>query len=150
MYQDADGGIWQASIDSWVILAAFLCDYHNLPRQVTLPYHGGPCVRLDKPGGIDYRGVYGHRDCDHHRGFGDPGDILLQALVDHADFEAVDVNENEDLDRWRERQRRLNALGWEPPLDVDGIPGPKTMAAWRARGAETHNGYTEPVGGQAA
>jgi len=143
VYQDGDAGIWQASIDSYVVLVPFLCDYFDLPHQVQWPYHGAPVPRLDGPGGIDYRGSYGHRDCDRHRGAGDPGDFLTRALIDRAGFEAFDTSQDEDLAAWRERQRRLNALGWQPALAVDGVPGPLTMAAWRARGPQTHNGYVE-------
>lgn len=144
-YQDGDAGIWQATIDAWVILAGALCELLDLPKQIAWPYAGGPCLRLDKPGGRDYRGVYGHRDCDRHRGLGDPGDALLWALVARGGFEAFDVNEDEDLQAWRERQRQLNAAGWVPPLTVDGIPGPRTLAAWHALRAQIHNGYAEPT-----
>jgi hypothetical protein len=145
VYQDQDAGIWQASIDSLVIAAPFVLDLFSLPHQLHLPYLGGPVPRLDRPGGVDYRGAYGHRDCDRHRGQGDPGDIIIRALIDQAGFEAFDVSQNEDLECWKERQRRLNAVGCTPPLTVDGIPGPKTMRAWRDLGATTRNGYAKPM-----
>lgn len=145
VYQDQDAGIWQASLDAVAALAPVLHDLLGLPHQVHWPYLGGPVPRLDKPGGRDYRGAYGHRDCDRHRGLGDPGDLVIRTLVDRAGFEAFDTSQDEDLATWRERQRRLNAAGWDPPLTIDGIPGPKTLAAWRMIGAQTHNGYAEKV-----
>lgn len=130
-YQDSDGAIWQATIDSWVILASFLCDLEGLPRQVVWPYHGGPCKRLDRQhAGRDYRGVYGHRDCASNRGQGDPGDALTLALIEQGGFEPVDIQADEDLRIWEGRQERINASGVITQLKVDGIPGPKTMKAW--------------------
>jgi hypothetical protein len=133
VYQDADAGIWAASIEATVVLVSFLCEYLDLPKQIAWPYQGGPFTRLDKPGGIDYRGVYGHRDCDRHRGLGDPGDLILQALLD-AKFDGFDVNEREDIAAWEERQRQINAAGATPQLVVDGFPGPATYRAMRQTG----------------
>ena len=121
------------------ILVGWLCDRFVLPRQVHAPYIRGPVPRL-RAGGRDYRGAWGHRDVTSHRGQGDPGDFIAQVLIDSG-FEHYDVSEGEDLVAWKERQRRLNAAGCDPPLTVDGIPGVKTMQAWRALGLKTHNGY---------
>jgi len=132
-YQDQDAGIWQQTIDNAVILACALSDLLDIPRQVQWPYTGHSVARLDKPGGADYRGHYGHRDCSNHRGPGDPGDFILQALID-AGFDAFNVDKDEDLVAWRDRQAQLNAAGSYPVLTVDGIPGPATYVAMRQTG----------------
>lgn len=132
-YQDQDAGIWQSTIDDAVLIACAMSDIFDLPRQLHWPYLGHPVARLDKPGGADYRGHYGHRDCSSHRGFGDPGDFILQALI-NAGFEPFNVEKDEDLKAWRNRQAQLNAAGASPKLLVDGIPGPATYRAMRQTG----------------
>jgi hypothetical protein len=132
-YQDQDAGIWGATITSGVTLACALSDVLDIPRQVHWPYLGHSVPRLDKYGGSDYRGHYGHRDASNHRGAGDPGDFLIQALI-IAGFDAFNVDKGEDLAVWRNRQAQLNAAGADPQLTVDGVPGKMTYYAMRQTG----------------
>lgn len=69
-------------------------------------------------------GIYGHRECSSARGRGDPGDRIMEMLID-VGYEPLDFDADEDLERWKGRQRNLGCLS------VDGIPGPKTCAALR-------------------
>lgn len=132
-YQDQDAGIWEATISSAVKGSIALSDLLDIPRQVHWPYLGHPVARLDKPGGADYRGHYGHRDASSRRGAGDPGDFIIEALI-NSGFEAFNVEKDEDLKAWRNRQAQLNAAGASPSLTVDGIPGPATYKAMRQTG----------------
>ena len=133
VYQEQDAGIWQSSINNAVRLACALSDLLDLPRQVHWPYLGHSVPRLDKAGGADYRGHYGHRDGSNHRGRGDPGDYLIEAFI-NAGFEPFNVDKGEDLAAWRNRQAQLNAAGASPLLLVDGVPGPATYRAMRQTG----------------
>lgn len=132
-YQDQDAGIHETTIAQAVKVSCDLSDLLDLPRQVAWPYLGHSIPRLDMVGGADYRGHYGHRDASNHRGPGDPGDFIIQALID-AGFEPFNVDKGEDLAAWRNRQARLNAAGATPRLTVDGIPGPATYRAMRQTG----------------
>ena len=58
-----------------VALCSWLADTFKLPRSVAMPYTG---VR-DVVAGV---GVLGHRDLSANRGSGDPGDFVMEALVD--------------------------------------------------------------------
>lgn len=53
-------------------------------------------------------------------------------LVTHNGAASVAVGSLKDV------QRSLNTLGWQPPLKVDGIIGPKTRAAVRAFQSSQH------------
>jgi len=137
----ADHALNQAQLEAWAELNVALCALLGIARQYHWPYLHGPVPRLHAGGG-DCVGVFGHRDQTGAKGVGDPGDEIFQALGRRG-FEAFDFSQDEDLVAWRERQRRLNALGWTPALAVDGVPGPLTLKAWGALGDRTHNGYVE-------
>lgn len=77
LYQEADGGIWEASYVALIRIAEVLCDALGIPFQVVAdPYTGHPLARfLD--GGPAYRGILSHRDNTEQRGRGDPGDEAI-------------------------------------------------------------------------
>lgn len=134
MYQESDGSVWQATIDSTVAICGVIADVLGIPRQMHhAPYAGRPIARL-VTGGADVVGLYGHRDQTDRRGRGDPGGAIYAALRG-AGWEGFDFGARQDLDRWISRQQKLRAMGEH--VDVDGICGPGTMAAMRRRGFRT-------------
>jgi hypothetical protein len=131
MYQEADGGIWEATLASTVAVCRVICESMGIPYQMHhAAYRNAPVERL-VPGGRDCVGIYGHRDQTDRRGLGDPGGAIYARL--RADgCEGFDFQKREDLDKWIGRQIKLRAMG--ETVDVDGIAGPGTMAAMRRRG----------------
>jgi hypothetical protein len=130
IYQELGGGIYEAALASAVRLVDALCEHLEIPRQIPTSYHGGPLERMAH-GGKDCVGVLGHRDNTTRRGRGDPGDEIF-ARLEAAGYERLDFAAGKDLEVWRWRQRRLNAMAEQ--LTVDGLAGPSTMAALRRRG----------------
>lgn len=106
--QEADSGIYEASLLAAVKIVNFLTSYFGIQRQVHLPYRNGPIIRLSS-GGDDVVGIFGHRDASNNRGLGDPGDIIFSMLIQEG-YEAFDFSIGQDLDVWRERQKILNSL----------------------------------------
>jgi hypothetical protein len=131
IYQEAGGVIYQAAIDAAVLICNALADLCSIPRQYPgRLYDGRPLDRM-LDGGRDCYGFFGHRDNTDRRGRGDPGDEIFAEL--EADgFEGLDIAGRQDLAIWQRRQDLLNAMG--DRLDADGLPGPATMRALRARG----------------
>ena len=70
-----------------------------------------------------------HRNQTTNKGPGDPGDSLFVALK-NAGYELFDFDNKDDLNVWKQRQASLGLV----PSDVDGVPGPKTVAALKAHG----------------
>lgn len=130
IYQLSDGGIYQASLTAWHILAEYLCSFFGIPKQVPHAYGGSPIHRLaGTDGAPDLCGVFGHRHQTSRRGFGDPGDYAFDVL---ANFRRVNYERSEDLDLGRSRQKKLNELG--ESLTVDGLWGPASHRAMLKHG----------------
>lgn len=131
MYQESDGGIYEAVYDAVVKLVPALCDALDIPFTVVAdPYTGHPLERfLD--GAPDFYGVCGHRNNTEQRGRGDPGDEVFARLI-AAGGEPVIAARHEDVERAKARQVWLNAHGGR--LVVDGLPGPASMAESRRQG----------------
>ncbi len=147
LVQDADGAVYQATLDAAAVLIDRLTAELGIQRQTPWrdgrPY-AGRIERCD-PGraGRDLVGVYGHRAVWGRnesgkpvptRGFGDPGDHLFNLLRARG-YEGFDPTEvaghaPDDIATWRRRQR---VLGFDD-AGCDGVPGPKTVAALRAQG----------------
>lgn len=125
MAQLGDGGIYEATLVATVKLVEALCEHFSIQRQLHLPYRRGPVERLSQGGG-NCVGVFGHRDISSNRGFGDPGDIILERLLDNG-FERFNFESNEDLEAWRNRQEELG-------ISSDGIAGPGTINALKDAG----------------
>ena len=73
--QQSDSSLFAAQLSSVVALCSWLADTFKLPRSVAMPYTGVRDV-------VDGVGVLGHRDLSSNRGSGDPGDFVMEALVD--------------------------------------------------------------------
>lgn len=133
MYQEGDGGIYDAVLASTVLLVRALCTEIGIPFQVAADtYVNRPIARM-VDGGRDCVGIFGHRDNTSSRGRGDPGDAIYARLA-AAGAELLDFGERQDLAVWRARQRRLNACGQK--LTCDGVCGPGTVRAMRELGFE--------------
>lgn len=133
MYQESDGGVYEATLDATVLLVRAICDAMDIPFQFHAGrYNGHPIARMLN-GGIDCVGILGHRDNTEQRGWGDPGDEIFHRLQ-AAGAEPLDYATSQDLSVGRARQRMLNELDakagntWRPLL-VDGLVGPSSLAA---------------------
>lgn len=82
--------------------------------------------------GATWIGIEGHRNVCACRGPGDPGDALMQALLD-AGYEGFDLATWQDFDVWRARQAALE-------VPQTGMPDAVTRAAL-ARGGYKHGMY---------
>lgn len=131
VYQERDGGIYEAAIAALGLLVPALCEAFQIPFQIPTAYDNRPLTRL-VGGGPDCVGVFGHRDNTTRRGRGDPGDAVFAELelrgAERLDFEARD-----DLTRWKRRQQRLTTFGAKA-IVIDGIAGPSTVHAMRRFG----------------
>lgn len=125
IYQGSKAEMYVEQLESVVRMVDFLTRTFSIQRQIPWPYKGRPLQRgLQR--GLDMVGVYGHRDCSNRRGEGDPGNPIMQLLMD-AGYEVFDFAANADKDIWETRQSKLRLL-------PDGTPGPKTAAALLAQG----------------
>lgn len=125
IYQGSSAELYAGQLDIVVTLVDWLTKRFGIQRQTPAGYMGAPVTRLES-GARDFVGVFGHRDCSSNRGKGDPGDEVMRLLA-VAGYERWDIEAQQDLGAWRSRQA---ALG----LVADGIPGPKTVAALKAKG----------------
>lgn len=133
LVQDGEGALYVDQLAAAVAFVGFLCDRFGIQKQV--PVRGGAPLatvlpRLQAPrAGRNFVGVYGHRNQTPNRGPGDPGSAVFLALL-AAGFEGLDFGADQDLDVWRQRQRALGL----PDDQVDGVPGPMTLARLKAAG----------------
>lgn len=126
LYQESDGGIYEAVYDAAVKLIPALCDAMSIPFQVVADtYNGHPLTRMLN-GGMDVVGIVGHRDNTENRGRGDPGDEIFDRLID-AGAEPVLITHGQDLELAKARQKTLR-------ITADGLVGPASMAAARKAG----------------
>jgi hypothetical protein len=117
-----------------------LCVQRQTPFKDGKPYRGMLSRLLTEQGsGRTVPGIYGHRNTWYrsktgvlkpYRGAGDPGDAPFLALKD-AGYELLDMEANEDLQLWKTRQAQLG-------LPDDGLPGPATRAAIKAKLNKPH------------
>lgn len=148
MYQELDGGIHEAVLDSTVALVLTLCDALGIPLQSTSRvYRDNEIVKRLLRGGEDVVGVYGHRDNAWQfpewmppaqrarypngyasRGQGDPGDEIYRRLK-AAGMMTFDIDAEGEKAYWKPVQAALNARGEH--LTVDGVCGPGTVASLR-------------------
>ncbi len=90
--------LWQVQVASLVAVVEVLCRELRIPRRVPVGADGRPFAGVVRAwqeaseGGRQepWAGVLGHRNLTTHRGPGDPGDALFEALL-AAGFEAVPV-----------------------------------------------------------
>lgn len=140
MYQEADGGVYEATLEATANLVRAICDAMAIPFQYNArKYNGHPIPRMLN-GGPDCIGVLSHRDNTEQRGWGDPGDFVF-TFLNAAGAEPLDYATGQDLAVGRGRQRWLNENSEDvySPLVVDGLVGPASIArakqlgfkAWR-------------------
>jgi hypothetical protein len=126
--QGGDAELYEGQLAAVVDLVNVITLELGIQRQIPHLYRGRPLKRLDEKGGrgADVVGVFGHRDQTARRGAGDPGDPVMERLA-AAGYEPHDFERGGDLEAWRRRQSDLGVA-------ADGVPGPDTVAALRARG----------------
>lgn len=120
MYQDTKGTLYQGQLEAVVTLVDFLTKTFSIQRQLHHPY-GRQALKRGLKRGLDMVGVFGHRDVSNNRGEGDPGNPIMQMLID-AGYEAFNFAHDEDKHVWESRQCALGIL-------ADGVPGPTTVRA---------------------
>jgi len=125
LYQLQDGGIYEATLLACIRLCNALSEIFGIQRQIHVPYSKKAIKRLNT-GGKDCVGFFGHRDVSNNRGFGDPGDIIMD-MLGAAGYERYNFEKGEDLVVWKNRQTMIGAT-------PDGIPGPNTVRALEAGG----------------
>lgn len=141
IYQERDGGIHEAALQSTVEVVKTICDELPIP----IPFQGSirqydrkPIKRLisGEPGrrGLDCVGIFGHRDVAWDfkrkvstRGQGDPGDVIGERLV-AAGMLAFDYSVRADIAYWAAIQSMAKMQGMYDGA-IDGVCGPKTIAA---------------------
>src|SRR5262249_42529363 len=103
VYQEADGGIYDAALGALAQIVPVICEALAIPFQVVAaPYTDHPLPRfLD--GGPTYRGVLGHRNNTEQRGRGDPGDEAIARLI-AAGAEPVLAGQGQELELGKRRQ----------------------------------------------
>lgn len=82
--QQGDSSLHQRQLDVVVAVCSVLAVEFELPKTVAMPWTGCRARYTDGSyvGGLEGVGFIGHRDASNNRGFGDPGDFIMQALVD--------------------------------------------------------------------
>jgi hypothetical protein len=134
--QGPGGTLYPAQVQAFVRLVDTITRHYGIQRQLPARRDAagklrplrGVIARLDEHDGAcrTWWGVLGHRNITPNRGPGDPGDVLMQALLD-AGYEGFDLDAEEDLRAWALRQRGLG-------VQASGVPGPETVAALKRRG----------------
>lgn len=153
MYQESDGGIYDAVFESAVKLVLRLCDLFGIPLQgEARPYKEGVILERLKHGGKDAVGVFGHRDnawdFDRNgstRGRGDPGDeifLRLRAagmLLHRYDDKPIPG----DRAYWSKVQDGLNKK-YGINIGTDGVCGPETVRTLRKYGLWNGGVFSKP------
>ena len=139
MYQSSTGNITPATLEACVKIVDVITREFKIQRQFiseqdiqrrmangrkpTRKASASRRLAFMKGGkkGLDFVGVFGHRNATRNRGKGDPGDMIFNMLYE-VGYERFDMSTDEDLEVWKVRQERLLML---PPFD--GVPGPGTV-----------------------
>jgi hypothetical protein len=138
LYQGGAGELYEGQLDVCVRLVDWLTRRFGIQRQI--PHQYVRALERFLQGEESVVGVIGHRDAARNRGVGDPGNAIFNRLG-LAGYEPLNFEVRDDLERWRQRQRELGL----PKDQVDGIPGPITVAALRARGKPGRRGERIPL-----
>lgn len=136
MVQESNGDVWEGQIATAVKFLDFitrvLADMgHPIQRQVPMNSVGKPVrgviPRIENAESAkSVVGVYGHRNQTSNRGPGDPGDPIFEALL-RAGYKGMNLDAQDDITFWKGVQHMLG-------LTEDGVPGPGTANALKARG----------------
>lgn len=125
-----DAELWECQREGLVLMADFLTrEFPCLKRAVQNPYNINAIPRLSS-GGEWCCGFYGHYHQTRDRGKGDPGEWLLNGLLD-ANYQPVNFATSSDLDYWKKVQRETLHMEVK---DCDGRPGAGTNARLIAAG----------------
>jgi hypothetical protein len=106
MYQELDGTITVATLDTAVKICNVICNYLGITKQ--FPSSNAICQEFARPdgkwhstkkraymrggrSGANYSGVFGHRNLTRNRGKGDPGDIIFD-LLEKEGYKRIDVD----------------------------------------------------------
>lgn len=136
IFQDAEGKIYQASLDTAVKIIDVITREFGIQRMI--PKEDKISIRFarDTPGvkhsqqlayipgglkGANYWGVMGHRNSTRNRAAGDPGYVIFQMLKD-AGYEEFSIDSQEDINTWKERQKTLG-------ISATGVPDLATRDA---------------------
>jgi len=118
IYQGSKAELYEGQLQEVVKLVDFLTRTFWIQRQLHWPY-GRQALKRGLKRGLDMVGVFGHRDVSNNRGEGDPGNPIMEMLIE-AGYESYNFAHNEDKEVWAQRQELLGVL-------PDGIPGPTTV-----------------------
>lgn len=116
-----------------VNLAWWLSEVFDVQPMVAVKPNGtvdlDDIPRFTGTGILTWRGHAFHaQQVGGDRGRGDPGPAFAKAFLESG-AEGFDARANQDRQVWKDRQRQLGMS----PADQDGIPGPRTVAAMRAK-----------------
>lgn len=135
MYQDVNGTITYETIESCVKILDVITSEFGIQRQFPVEDHILTRFARDTHGktksqraaymaggrsGVDYYGIFGHRNATKNRGVGDPGNHIFEAL-EKAGYEKFRIEDNEDIQVWIDRQKNYCHMN-----SCNGIPGPVT------------------------
>jgi hypothetical protein len=142
IYQGGNGSLYIPAIETAVKIVDVLT--RELGIQRMFPTETGLSYRIARDGkrpwrrtrrlawhkdgrrGLDFAGIYGHRNATGNRGYGDPGDEIFAELA-AVGYESYSIDDEDDRKVWSRRQQQIGAT-------ADGIPGPKTRAALEGEG----------------
>ena len=82
--QQGDSSLYRRQLDVVVAVCGVLAVEFDLLKTVAMPWTGCRAKYVDGGyvGGLEGISFIGHRDASTNRGFGDPGDFIMKALVD--------------------------------------------------------------------
>jgi hypothetical protein len=136
LVQEDNGDIWEGQVEGTVrfldILTRELADRDQpIHRQIPMNNLGKPVRGVipriaNAESAKSVVGVYGHRNQTSNRGPGDPGDPIFEALL-KAGYKGFNYDSHDDITFWKGVQKMLG-------VTEDGVPGPGTSAALKARG----------------
>jgi hypothetical protein len=122
--------IYQGQLEVLAKFCSHISELFGIQPMIHFPYHGRPVERIRQG---KFFGFFGHRDYSDDRGYGDPNDEPLLYLRDYARFETFDVDKNEDIIAWKDRQSKL-MISDTLALNPDGMPGRATHEALKRAG----------------
>lgn len=123
IYEDGNGVIYETQIDVVIHVTIWMCQRFGIQMQTLDPSNNSQIQRINS-GGSDVVGVFGH--CHQWKGKpDDPGKHVFDALI-NSGFHTFSFD-RDDKDFWKDIQKKLG-------LKPDGVPGPVTCDALRAKG----------------
>jgi len=145
LYQILKNGkysIYRDTIDGAADLCEVLAEQFGIMKQLHLPWTSSTRPARLLRGGADCTGFFGHRDVTWQRGEGDPGNQIIEELLNRG-WEGFDFGSNEDIIVWKERQEWINTQGFN--IVVDGVPGHTTRKALAKLGYKRGQWVHPPV-----